>query len=136
MVEHLAPPLQTVRRLLTDPHLAAHPFLGAADVPPTLHVSVAGLCLSPPAPHHLPPIASHGSLGPTRPRVPPVLHLSVEQAGAEGSSHTQGLLLLHVPLQGSAIDLLQGDRVLGVLGVLLVGLGLCVAGVWVVVVWM
>lgn len=77
--------------------------------------------------------AGHGGLCPCSSSCVSVLHLAVVQACTEGLAHALRVFLIvfHgerglVPLQGPAIDLLQGQRVLGVVRVLLMGVGMVV----------
>lgn len=88
-----------------------------------------------PAPHRppehgaLPSAGGHGRLAPLAGSRVSVLHLAVVQAGAEGLGHALGGVLLAVvhrqrglvPLHPPTVDLLQGEGVLRVERVVLVG---------------
>lgn len=135
MVEWCLTPFQTVRRLFTNPHLPTYPLFGAATTAAGPHVSA----LAAPSTSHypkdcdLPSIAGDGGLSPCSSSCITILHLPIVQAGTEGLAHTLRVILavLHrerslVPLQGPTVDLLQGQWVLWIVWVLLVGVGMVV----------
>lgn len=88
---------------------------------------------TPPTPHWakhraLPSTGGHGSFTPCSRSGIPVLHLAIVQAGAEGLAHALRVVLAifhckrgFVPLHPPATDLLQGQGVLGVERVVLMG---------------
>lgn len=128
-------PLQTVRGLFTDPHLPTYSLFSAATTATGPHMSNLGAPATPHSPKccALSTTAGHGGLSPCPSSCISILHLAIVQAGTEGFAHTLRVFLavLHckwclVPLQGPTVNLLQGQWVLWIVWVLLMGMGMMV----------